>query len=89
MTAGLPAPKPLPVEREEVSGAFGELGGEPRGVGIHGEVDQRSLFPTEDWGFGVPVFLVLLLSVGSGLAGEGVLQFGGDHGDAVQEEDQV
>ena len=82
--------QPSPLLKGRKSVLFpGEAGGHVHQVGIDGEVDQRPLLELEEQVVGVAVVLVLPDGVVHILAGQGVLQFGGDDRDAIQTQSQV
>ena len=72
------------VEREEVRRRAGETGRHEHGLGIDGEVNQRTPLELEDRLARVSVTLVLPSCVLGPLAGERVFQFEGDYRNAVQ-----
>ena len=53
-------------------------------VRINGEMDERTLFETEERGVGVAVLPVLTDGITPGLAGHRILEFAGGYGYAVK-----
>ena len=77
-----------PVERQEPGLRAEELGGNEHLVRVHGEVGEAPRVGEERLAR-VPVGPVLVDRVPDVLAGERVLEFGGEDGDAVQEEREI
>jgi hypothetical protein len=76
------------VEGKEAGFRLRQLGGHIDQFGIHGEVTQTACVG-EEWFAGITGGLVLADRVFDVLAGEGILEFGGEQGDTVEKEHQI
>ena len=77
------------IEGEEVGGVPGETGGHPNDFRIDSKMSQGAAFEFKDGFVLVAIAPILVFGILSRLAGEGIFEFEGDQGNAVEAEGEI
>ena len=77
------------IEGEEVGGIPSKSGGHPNDFGIDGKMSEGAAFEFKDGFVLVAIAPILGFGILSRLAGEGIFEFEGDQGNAVEAKGKV